>query len=105
MGMDPFFTLLFILLFAAGVGIAPYWPTTQVYGVNSMPELDSTLLYVYFSAVGIPGCGFFSWFMGFIGDKYGLPGALMVVPASLAVFITVIYLECWQFAPRNSVKQ
>ena len=99
------FTLLFILLFAAGVGIAPYWPTTQVYGVNSMPELDSTLLYVYFSAVGIPGCGFFSWFMGFIGDKYGLPGALMVVPASLAVFITVIYLECWKFAPRNSVKQ
>ena len=55
--------------------------------------------------VGIPGCGFFSWFMGFIGDKYGLPGALMVVPASLTVFITVIYLECWKFAPRNSVKQ
>jgi fucose permease len=92
------FTVLFALLFIAGIGISPYWPTTQVYGVSNLPEEDSTLLYVYFSAVGIPGCGFFSWFMGFIGDKYGLSGALMVVPASLVIFITVIILECWIFA-------
>ncbi|MBE6357003.1 MAG: MFS transporter [Lentisphaerae bacterium] len=94
-------TLLFILLFAAGIGISPYWPTTQVYGVNNMPEEDSTLLYVYFSAMGTPGCGFFSWFMGVVGDRYGLNGALMVVPASLTVFIVVVLLECWVFARKK----
>ncbi|MBO5667927.1 MAG: MFS transporter [Lentisphaeria bacterium] len=96
------FTLLFILLFASGIGIAPYWPTMQVYGVSNMPELDSTLLYVYFSAMGIPGCGFFAWFMGFIGDRYGLSGAVMVVPACLVIFIAILLWECW-FCARKPV--
>ena len=98
------FTLLFALLLLAGIGIAPYWPTTQVYGVNSMPDKDSTLLYVYFSAMGIPGCGFFTWLMGFVGDRYGLPGAIMVVPGSLAIFVLIILTECWIF-PAKTAKQ
>ena len=96
-GMLPqvwLFIVLFTLLFFAGVGISPYWPTTQVYGVQRMPHLDSTLLYVYFSAMGIPGCGFFTWLMGFAGDKFGLSGAIAVVPCSLVIFITVILIEC-----------
>lgn len=98
------FGVLFLLLFLAGIGIAPYWPTTQVYGVNIMPELDSTLLYVYFSAMGIPGCGFFTWLMGFVGDRYGLPGAIMVVPGSLVIFVLIILTECWIF-PAKTAKQ
>ena len=85
-GMMPqgaLFTLLFVFLFIAGAGIAPYWPSTQVYGVNSMQKLDSTLLYVFFSAMGIPGCGFFAWLMGAVGDKWGLTGAILVVPCTL----------------------
>ena len=31
------FALLFFLLFLAGIGIAPYWPTLQVYGVHQLP--------------------------------------------------------------------
>ena len=96
-GMLPqvwLFIVLFTLLFFAGVGISPYWPTTQVYGVQRMPYLDSTLLYVYFSAMGIPGCGFFTWLMGVAGDKFGLSGAIAVVPCSLVIFITVILIEC-----------
>ena len=96
-GMLPqvwLFIVLFTLLFFAGVGISPYWPTTQVYGVQRMPHLDSTLLYFYFSAMGIPGCGFFTWLMGFAGDKFGLSGAIAVVPCSLVIFITVILIEC-----------
>lgn len=89
------FILLFILLFLAGIGISPYWPTTQVYGVQRMPHLDSTLLYVYFSAMGIPGCGFFTWLMGFAGDRFGLRGAIAVVPCSLVIFVLVILAECW----------
>ena len=89
------FILLFILLFLAGIGISPYWPTTQVYGVQRMPHLDSTLLYVYFSSMGIPGCGFFTWLMGFAGDRFGLRGAIAVVPCSLVIFVLVILAECW----------
>lgn len=85
------FILLFILLFLSGIGIAPYWPTTQVLGVSTMPKLDSTLLYIYFSAMGVPGCGFFTWLMGAVGDRYGLTGTLMVVPCCLLVFILIIF--------------
>lgn len=101
-GMLPavwLFILLFILLFFAGIGISPYWPTTQVYGVQKMPHFDSTLLYVYFSAMGIPGCGFFTWLMGVVGDKFGLQGAITVVPVSLVIFVLVIVVEGWLIPP------
>ncbi len=97
-GMMPgwiMFPLLFILLFLAGVGIAPYWPTTQVYGVTNLPDCDSTLLYVYYSLMGIPGCGAFSYLMGAVGDNFGLKGTILVVPACLVIFCSVIYYECW----------
>lgn len=90
------FTALFILLFLCGIGIAPYWPTTQVYGVQKLPHCDSTLLYVYFSALGVPGCGFFSWFMGYMGDKLGdLRATILIVPFSLLIFIGFLFYECW----------
>lgn len=97
-GMMPawiMFPLLFVLLFLAGVGIAPYWPTTQVYGVTNLPECDSTLLYVYYSLMGIPGCGAFSYLMGAVGDRFGLKGTILVVPACLVIFCSIIYYECW----------
>ena len=97
-GMMPawiMFPLLFVLLFLAGVGIAPYWPTTQVYGVTNLPECDSTLLYVYYSLMGIPGCGVFSYLMGAVGDRFGLKGTILVVPACLVIFCSIIFYECW----------
>ncbi len=103
-GMMPnwlLFTVLFLLLVLSGIGIAPFWPTVQVYGVSSMPKLDSTMLYIYFSALGIPGCGFFTWLMGLIGDHFGLKGAVLVVPVCLAFFSAVIYLECWILEKRR----
>lgn len=90
------FTVLFILLLLCGIGIAPFWPTTQVYGVQKMPHCDSTLLYVYFSAMGVPGCGFFTWLMGYMGDKLGdLRATILVVPCSLLIFLAFTYYECW----------
>lgn len=89
------FTLLFITLFLCGIGIAPYWPTTQVYGVNNLSSCDSTLLYVYYSALGVPGCGFFTYVMGFAGDHFGLRGTILVVPVCLLIFAGIIYYECW----------
>ena len=93
------FTILFVLLFLSGIGVAPYWPTTQVYGVAKLPHCDSTLLYIYYSAIGVPGCGFFSYLMGVVGDKYGLTGAILVVPACLVLFLLIIYCECWLSKP------
>ncbi len=95
------FTILFILLFLSGIGIAPYWPTSQVYGVTRMPHCDSTLLYIYFSTMGVPGAGIFSWLMGAVGDRYGLKGAILVVPATLIIFIAIIICECWIRKDKN----
>lgn len=91
------FTALFLLLFLAGIGIAPYWPCLQVYGVGHLPRLDSTMLYIYFSAVGIPGSGFFTWIMGVLGDRFGLKASFYLIPASLVLFSAFIFLEGWVF--------
>ena len=95
------FPLIFVLLFLSGIGIAPYWPTTQVYGVANLPNCDSTLLYVYYSLMGIPGCGFFSYLMGAIGDRFGLKGTILVVPACLVIFCSIIFYECWIRAKKD----
>lgn len=97
------FPLLFLLLLLAGIGIAPFWPTTQIYGVITLPRCNSTMLYVYYSALGIPGCGFFSWLMGVTGDHFGLKGAILVVPACLIVFSAIIYWECWIRQKKGSI--
>ncbi len=97
--------LLFLLLVLAGVGVAPFWPTTQVYGVSHMPQLDSTMLYIYFSALGIPGCGFFTWLMGVLGDHFGLKGTILVVPGCLLCFVAIIYWECWVLAKWRASRQ
>lgn len=95
---------LFFLLFLAGIGIAPYWPTLQVHGVTSLPELDSTMLYIYFSAMGIPGCGFFTWLIGVLGDRYGLNGAFLLIPASVFVYALVVVLEYRVFPNRRRLE-
>lgn len=88
-----FFAVIMSILFCCGIGIAPYWPTLQVHGVNRMPHHDSTLLYILFSAMGVPGCGFFTWIIGVLGDKYGLQGAFMLIPASLVVYIGILLVD------------
>ncbi len=98
------FTLLFTLLFLSGIGISPYWPSLQVHGVTSLKELDSTMLYIYFSAVGIPGCGFFTWFIGVLGDMYGLRAAFLLIPISLVGFATIVFLEGWVFKNKKPLQ-
>ena len=97
------FPLLFLLLIFSGIGVSTFWPSVQVYGVTTMPELDSTMLYICFSALGIPGCGIFTLLMGVIGDCYGLRGGILVIPVCLALFAVVIYLECWVLAGRRKL--
>lgn len=91
------FLTLLAILFACGIGIAPYWPTLQVYGVKKLPHLDSTLLYIYFSAVGVPGAGVFTWLIGVLGDHFGLKGAFFLIPVSLLCYALIIFFDSWIF--------
>lgn len=95
------FAALLGLLFLCGIGVAPYWPTLQVHGVKQLPELDATMLYVYFSAVGVPGCGFFTWLVGVLGDRFGLKGAFYLIPVTLFFYALLIFLDGWVFPPKS----
>ncbi len=99
------FGVLMVILFLCGIGIAPYWPTLQVLGVKTLPELDSTLLYIYFSAVGIPGCGFFTWLTGVLGDSYDLKKAFYLIPATLFLYALIIFLDGWVFPRRKHMEK
>ena len=90
-------SLLFILLLAVlvlcGIGIAPFWPTLQVYSVRQMPQLDTTLLYIYLSATGIPGCGVFTWLMGALGDHFGIQSAFFMLAVTLILYIAILVFD------------
>ncbi len=92
--------VLFAIMFCCGFCIGPYWPSLQVYAVRHLPHLDSTLLYIYLSACGIPGCGFFTWLMGFTGDYIGLERSLYIVPISMAVYAALVATEAFLLPPR-----
>ncbi len=81
----PFLTnlwLLFALLFLAGIATAPFWPSVQSYCCDCLPGTDATMLFILLSCAGIPGCGFFTWLMGCLGDQTGdLRTAFYLVPA------------------------
>ena len=87
------FTVLLTVLVFCGIGIAPFWPTMQVYSVRQLPELDSTLMYIYLSAMGIPGCGFFTWLIGLLGDRFGLQGAFFLLPVTLLFYILLLVFD------------
>ena len=87
--------LLFALLFAAGVCTAPFWPSVQSYSACRMPGSDTTMLFILLSCAGIPGCGFFTWLMGYLGNQtYGLGKALYLVPTC---YLTLAFLIAYEW--------
>ena len=86
--------LLFGLLFLAGVASAPFWPSTQSYCADRLPEADTTMLFILLSCAGVPGCGVFTWLMGYIGDQTGdLRVAFYLVPACYLTLGTLIAVD------------
>jgi MFS family permease len=70
------------LLFLTGIATAPFWPSIQSYCADRMPQADMTMLMILLACAGIPGCGFATWLMGYIGDHNGgLSAAFYLVPA------------------------
>ena len=84
--------LFFIVLFLAGIGTAPFWPSIQSYAVDCLPKLDTTMLFVLLSCAGIPGCGFFTLLMGYVGNAWGLAVSFYLVPACFAVMTGLVFL-------------
>ncbi len=70
------------MLFLAGLATAPFWPSVQSYATDQLPDCDTTMIFILLSCAGVPGCGVFTWLMGYIGNRSpGLAGAFYLVPA------------------------
>ena len=82
--------LLFLLLFLCGLGSSPFWPSIQSLCVDRLPQLDSTLAFIVLSCAGVPGCGFFTWLMGFAGDRVGLARSFALVPLSYLAMVALV---------------
>jgi MFS family permease len=97
--------VMFGLLFVAGVASAPFWPSVQSYCATRLKNVDTTMLFILLSCAGIPGCGFATLMMGYIGDKAGdLRMAFLLIPACYVVLGTIIGFE-WLAAARADKRQ
>ena len=82
---------LFGMLFLAGIATAPFWPSVQSYSADRLPRMDSTMLFILLSCAGVPGCGVFTWLMGYIGNQTGdLRAAFYLVPACYITLAALI---------------
>ncbi|MBX7256165.1 MAG: MFS transporter [Candidatus Hydrogenedentes bacterium] len=77
--------LFFGMVFLAGLASAPFWPSLQSHCADRLHESDTTMLFILLSCAGVPGCGFFTWLMGVVGNHSGLGTAFYLVPACYVV--------------------
>lgn len=84
------FGLLCVLLAAAGVATAPFWPSVQALAARRLGRDDPTVLFVLLSCAGVPGCGLVVGLMGWTGDRVGLQAAFFVVPACFLVLALLV---------------
>ena len=91
--------VLCALLFLAGIATAPFWPSVQSYCADRLPEADTTMLFILLSCAGVPGCGVFTWLMGYIGNQTGdLSAAFYLVPACYLTLVGLIGYDWWRSA-------
>jgi MFS family permease len=91
--------VLCVLLFLAGIATAPFWPSVQSYSADRLPGTDTTMLFILLSCAGVPGCGFFTWLMGYIGNQAGdLRVAFYLVPACYLILAALIGFDWWRSA-------
>jgi MFS transporter, DHA1 family, inner membrane transport protein len=94
--------VLFTLLFLAGIATAPFWPSIQSYSTDRLPHTDTTMLFILLSCAGVPGCGVFTWLMGYIGDQTGdLRQAFYLIPACFLALALLIVCD-WLMPPTNN---
>ncbi|HQA00587.1 MAG TPA: hypothetical protein PLT93_20835, partial [Phycisphaerae bacterium] len=74
----------------------PFWPSVQSYCADRLPTADTTMLFILLSCAGIPGCGVFTWLMGYLGDRMGLSAAFYIVPACYVTLAALIGYDWWR---------
>lgn len=82
----------FVLLFAAGLSVACFWPSIQSYSADCL-DVDTTMLFILISCAGIPGFGFASWLMGTVGDAAGIRTAFAIIPVFFVLLAVVIVVD------------
>ena len=87
--------ILFVLLFFLGIVTGPFWPSIQSYCVDRLKDSDSTMIYILLSCAGVPGCGFFAWMMGVVGDSWGLRDSFYLVPFCYGGLGLLLLLDAW----------
>ncbi len=93
--------MFFGLLFLAGLATAPYWPSVQSYSTDRLPGSDTTMLFILLSCAGVPGCGFFTWLMGYMGNHGGLTNAFYLVPACYIVLTVLMVCDRYCIEKKN----
>jgi len=94
--------VLFAFLFLAGLATGPFWPSLQSYCADRLPGTDTTMLFILLSSAGVPGCGFFTWLMGYIGNQAGdLSVAFYLVPGCYLTLGALVAYEWWRSAPKE----
>ena len=93
--------LFFALLLLAGIATAPLWPSIQSHCTDRLDKLDTTMLFILLSCAGIPGCGFFTLLMGYIGNQTGsLADAFYLIPICFGLI--AILMLCDSLIGRKS---
>jgi MFS family permease len=86
--------VFFALIFFAGIATGPFWPSIQSHATDQLPDTDQTMLLILLSCAGVPGCGVFTYLMGYLGNQSGsLTTAFYLVPASYALLGILIGVD------------
>ena len=93
--MIPFATSLtwfYVLLALAGLATASFWPTVLA-EADSFLNVNTTILFVLLSSVGIVGFGLTPWIMGVIGDNSELRTGFAAIPVLFLGLIAILLAE------------
>ena len=87
-------SFFYIMLFLAGLAIAPLWPCIQSYSIDQLPEIDKTIILVLLTIAGIATYSIFSWITGIIATLYhGLEPVYYIVPLNYFICIIILLLN------------
>lgn len=93
--MIPLATTLssfYILLALAGFATAGFWPSILAEADKNL-NVNTTILFILLSCVGIVGFGFTPWIMGVIGDFADLRSGFAIIPFLFIGLILVLLVE------------
>ena len=66
-----------------------FWPTLLSLASDRISH-GSTSLFSLLGAAGVTGCVIYPWVIGVLGDAVGLRGAVLVLPASMALLVMML---------------